>query len=115
MFRRDRSPSPTVGRASTVDRASSVGRSRRRLGAVAATALVAAVAMSGWVLPGLSLLGTALVAAPTLAMAAMAVPLLGSADAENRTECERFVLLTAGAGHLLVLVWGLLLVLRGLG
>lgn len=76
--------------------------------------LAMAAAMSSWVLPGLSLPGTALVAAPALVMAAMAVPLLGSADAENRTECERFVLLTAGAGHLLVLVWAILLVLRGL-
>jgi 1,4-dihydroxy-2-naphthoate octaprenyltransferase len=55
-------------------------------------------------------LGTALVAAPTLAMAALAVPLLGSADAENRAECERFVLLAAGAGHLLLFNWGVALV-----
>ena len=47
-------------------------------------------------------------------VAALAVPLLGSADAENRPECERFVLLTAGAGQLLVLLWALALALRGL-
>ena len=57
---------------------------------------------------------TALVAAPALVMATMAVPLLGSADAENRAECERFVMLSAGAGHLLLLGWGVALVLRGL-
>lgn len=76
--------------------------------------LAMAAAMGSWVVPGLSLLGTALVAAPTLAMAALAVPLLGSADAENRAECERFVLLAAGAGHLLLFNWGVALVLRGL-
>jgi 1,4-dihydroxy-2-naphthoate octaprenyltransferase len=76
--------------------------------------LVMAAAMSSWVLPGLSLPATALVAAPALGVAALALPLLGSADAENRTECERFVFLTAGAGHLLILSWGLVLVLRGL-
>ena len=40
--------------------------------------------------------------------------LIGSADAENRAECERFVMLSAGAGHLLLLGWGVALVLRGL-
>lgn len=76
--------------------------------------LAMAAAMGSWVVPGLSLLGTALAAAPTLGMAALAVPLLGSADAENRSECERFVLLTAGAGHLLLLNWALVLVVRAL-
>ena len=76
--------------------------------------LAMAAAMGSWVVPGLSLLTTALVAAPALVMAAMAVPLLGSADAENRAECERFVMLSAGAGHLLLLGWGVALVLRGL-
>lgn len=76
--------------------------------------LAMAAALGGFVVPGLSLLGTALVAAPTLGMAALAVPLLGSADAENRAECERFVLLTAGAGHLLLVSWSLALVVRAL-
>lgn len=76
--------------------------------------LAMAAAMGSWVVPGLSLLTTALVAAPALVMATMAVPLLGSADAENRAECERFVMLSAGAGHLLLLGWGVALVLRGL-
>ena len=76
--------------------------------------LAMAAAMGSWVVPGLSLLTTALVAVPALVMAAMAVPLLGSADAENRAECERFVMLSAGAGHLLLLGWGVALVLRGL-
>lgn len=76
--------------------------------------LVMAAAMSSWVLPGLSLAATVLVAAPALGVAGLALPLLGSADAENRGECERFVLLAAGAGHVLMLSWGLALVLRGL-
>ena len=76
--------------------------------------LAMAAAMGSWVVPGLSLLATALVAGPALVMAALAVPLLGSADAENRAECERFVMLSAGAGHLLLLGWGVVLVLRGL-
>lgn len=76
--------------------------------------LAMAAALSAWVLPGLPLWGAALLAAPVLGVAALAVPLLGSADAENRAECERFTLLTAGAGHLLVVLWSLALVLRGL-
>lgn len=76
--------------------------------------LAMAAALSSWVLPGLPLWGAMLVAAPVLAVAALAVPLLGSADAENRAECERFVLLAAGAAHLLVVLWTLGLVLRGL-
>lgn len=76
--------------------------------------LLMAAAMGSWVVPGLSLLGTALAAAPTLGMVALAVPLLGSADAESRSECERFVLLAAGAGHLLLLNWALVLVVRAL-
>jgi 1,4-dihydroxy-2-naphthoate octaprenyltransferase len=76
--------------------------------------LAMATAMSGLVLPGLPTWGSVLVAAPVLAVAALAVPLLGSADAENRRECERFVLLTAGAAQLLVVLWALALVLRAL-
>lgn len=73
-----------------------------------------AAAMSGWVIAGLPMWGSWAIAAPVLGVASLAVPLLGSADAENRTECERFVLLTAGAGHLLVLLWAAVLVLRRL-
>ncbi len=76
--------------------------------------LAMAAAMSGLVLPGLPTWGAALIAAPVLAVAALAVPLLGSADAENRPECERFVLLAAGAAHLLVVLWIAALALRGL-
>lgn len=76
--------------------------------------LAMSAAMSGQVLPGLPTWGAALLAAPVFALAALAVPLLGSADAENRPECERFVLLTASAAHLLVLLWTLALVLRSL-
>ncbi len=76
--------------------------------------LAMAAAMSGLVLPGLPTVVVVLLAVPVLAVAALAVPLLGSADAENGRECERFVLLTAGAAQLLVLLWALALVLRGL-
>ena len=76
--------------------------------------LAMATAMSGLVLPGLPTWAALVIGAPVLAVAALAVPLLGSADAENRPECERFVLLTAGAGQLLVLLWALALALRGL-
>jgi len=76
--------------------------------------LAMATAMSGLVLPGSPTWVGVVIAVPVLAALALAVPLLGSADAENRPECERFVLLTAGAGQLLVLLWALALVLRGL-
>jgi len=76
--------------------------------------LAIAAAMSGWVLPGLPSWAAAALAVPVLGVAATAVPLLGSADAENRAECERFVMTTAGAAHLLVLLWAAALVLRGL-
>jgi len=75
--------------------------------------LAIAAAMSGWVLPGLPLWAAVALAGPVLGVAATAVPLLGSADAENRAECERFVMTTAGAAHLLVLLWAAALVLRG--
>jgi len=73
-----------------------------------------ATAMSGMVLPWLPTWGAAALALPVLGVAALAVPLLGSADAEHGRECERFVLLVAGAAQLLVLLWTLALVLRGL-
>ena len=76
--------------------------------------LAMATAMSGWVVPGLPFWAAVGLAVPVLGVAAMAVPLLGSADAENRVECERFVMTTAGAAHLLVLLWAAALVLRGL-
>ena len=73
-----------------------------------------AAAMRGWVIAGLPTWGAWAIEAPVLGVTALAVPLLGSADAENRAACERFVLLTAGAGHLLVLLWAAALVLRRL-
>ncbi|MBA3548021.1 MAG: prenyltransferase [Nannocystis sp.] len=76
--------------------------------------LAMATAMSGLVLPGLPTWGAVVIAVPVLGVAALAVPLLGSADAENRRECERFVMLAAGASQLLVLLWALVLVGRGL-
>ncbi len=74
-----------------------------------------AAAMSGWVISGLPWWGAVIVAVPVIGVASLAVPLLASADAENRGACERFVLITAGAGHLLVLLWAAALVLRRLG
>lgn len=75
--------------------------------------LVLAAAASGLVLP-LSPLGVGLLALPVLALVGLAVPLLGSADAENREECERFGMLVAGAAHLLVVLWSLGFVVLGL-
>lgn len=75
--------------------------------------LAISAACSGLVLP-VSRVGAALLAAPVLAVAALAVPLLGSADAENRAECERFAVIVAGAAHLLVLLWAAGFVVLGL-
>jgi 1,4-dihydroxy-2-naphthoate octaprenyltransferase len=76
--------------------------------------LVMAAAMGGWVVPGLSRVQVALLAAPTLALAAMCVPSLGSADAEQRDECRRFVLLAGAATQLQIVAWSLALVIVGL-
>lgn len=75
--------------------------------------LAVAAACSGLVLP-VTRVGAALLAVPVLAVAALAVPLLGSADAENRGECERFGMIVAGAAHLLVVLWSLGFVVLGL-
>lgn len=76
--------------------------------------LVMAAAMGGWVAPGLTRTWLVLLLVPTLALAAACVPLLGSADAENRDECRRFVVLAAGAAHLQCVLWSLALVVLGL-
>lgn len=75
--------------------------------------LALSAACSGLVLP-VTRVQAALLAVPVLAVAALAVPLLGSADAENRDECERFGMLVAGAAHLLVVLWSLGFVVLGL-
>jgi 1,4-dihydroxy-2-naphthoate octaprenyltransferase len=75
--------------------------------------LVMAALMGGFVVPGLSMVHVALLAAPALGLVAACVPLLGSADAEQRDECRRFVLLAAGAVHLQCIVWSLALVVVG--
>lgn len=75
--------------------------------------LAISAACSGLVLP-VTGVGAAMLAAPVLAVAALAVPLLGSADAENRGECERFGMIVSGAAHLLVLVWSAGFVVVGL-
>lgn len=76
--------------------------------------LTMAAAMGGWVVPDLSRLQVALLAAPALVMVATSVPLLGSADAEQRDECRRFVLLAGGAAHVQVIAWCTALVVVGL-
>ncbi|MEZ4379877.1 MAG: prenyltransferase [Nannocystaceae bacterium] len=53
-------------------------------------------------------------AAPAIALAILGARLLGSADAANPGECQRFVALVGGAGHALLLVWSIALVLIGL-
>jgi len=75
--------------------------------------LAISAACSGLVLP-VTRVGAALLAVPVLAVAALAVPLLGSADAENRAECERFGMIVAGAAHLLVVLWSVGFVVLGL-
>lgn len=76
--------------------------------------LTMAALMGGLVVPGLGAWSVALLAAPTLALVAACVPLLGSADAENRDECRRFVVLAGGAAHLQCVVWSVALVVVGL-
>ena len=76
--------------------------------------LTMAALMGGLVVPGVGALTVALLAAPTLALVAACVPLLGSSDAEQRDECRRFVLLGGGAAHLQCVVWSLALVVVGL-
>lgn len=76
--------------------------------------LVMAALMGGFVVPGLGVLAVALLAAPALVLVARCVPMLGSADAEQRDECRRFVVLAAGAAHLQCLLWSLALVVVGL-
>lgn len=76
--------------------------------------LVMAALMGGFVVPGLGALQVALLAAPALVLVARSVPSLGSADAEQKDECRRFVLLAAGAAHLQCLLWCLALVVVGL-
>lgn len=75
--------------------------------------LAISAAASGLVLP-VSTFGAVALGLPVLAVAALAVPLLGSADAENRGECERFATIVAGAAHLLVVLWSLGFVVLGL-
>ncbi|MDC0671364.1 prenyltransferase [Nannocystis radixulma] len=76
--------------------------------------LVMATLMGGLVVPGLGTLAVALLAAPALVLVARCVPLLGSADAEQRDECRRFILLAAGAAHLQCVLWSLALIVVGL-
>lgn len=76
--------------------------------------LTMAALMGGLVVPGLAPLHVALLAAPALVLVARCVPLLGSADAEQRDECRRFILLAAGAAHLQCVLWSLALVFVGL-
>lgn len=76
--------------------------------------LVMAALMGGMVVPGLGVGLVALLAAPTLALVASCVPSLGSADAEQKDECRRFILLAGGGAHLQCVIWSLALVVVGL-
>ncbi|MCB9566629.1 MAG: prenyltransferase [Myxococcales bacterium] len=66
------------------------------------------------VIPDFSRTIDLLFAAPALVLAVLGARLLGSADAVNRDECERFVLLVGGAGHALLLAWSVALFVIGL-
>ena len=69
----------------------------------------------GWlVVPGLPWWGTALVVAAPLVPLGFAAQLLGSADAGNRGECLRFVMLAAGAANLAMLAWMIAALIRSL-
>jgi 1,4-dihydroxy-2-naphthoate octaprenyltransferase len=60
----------------------------------------------GWLMvPGLPWWGIALIIAVPMVPILMAARLLGSADAGNRGECLRFVMLGAGAANLAMLAW----------
>jgi len=74
--------------------------------------LVAAL-LANLVLPELSLPLDLALAAPAAALLYLGARLLGSADAENRGECERFVLLVGGAGHVLLITWSIALLVVG--
>ena len=67
--------------------------------------LVAAIAFGWLVVPGLPWWGLALVIGLPLVPLFFAAQLLGSADAGNRGECLRFVMLGAGAANLAMLAW----------
>ncbi|MFO7565815.1 MAG: prenyltransferase [Enhygromyxa sp.] len=71
----------------------------------------------GWlVVPSLPWWGVALIIAAPMIPVLAAARLLGSADAGNRGECLRFVMLGAGAANLAMLAWMLAaLLLRWLG
>lgn len=88
------------------------GQWRTRRHAIELT-LVAAL-LANMVLPELSLPLDLLLAAPAVALLVIGARLLGSADADNPDECERFVLFVGGAGHVLLITWSLALVVIGL-
>ena len=66
------------------------------------------------VIPDFSRVLDLVFAAPAITLAILGARLLGSADAQNPDECERFVMLVGGAGHLLLVVWSIALVAIGL-
>ena len=66
------------------------------------------------VIPDFSRILDLIFAAPAIVLAILGARLLGSADAQNSDECERFVMLVGGAGHLLLMAWSLALVAIGL-
>jgi 1,4-dihydroxy-2-naphthoate octaprenyltransferase len=74
--------------------------------------LVVAIAFGWLVVPGLPWWGIAAIIAVPLWPVVAAVRLLGSADAGNRGECLRFVLLGAGAANLAMVTWMLAALLQ---
>jgi 1,4-dihydroxy-2-naphthoate octaprenyltransferase len=89
-----------------------VGQFRARRHAIELT-LVAAL-LANLVLPELSTLLDLALAVPAAALLYGGARLLGTADAEDHGECERFVGLVGGAGHVLLLTWSLALLIVGI-
>ena len=76
--------------------------------------LLVVAALFGWlVVPDLPAWALVLIVVAPLVPIVAAARLLGSADAGNRGECLRFVLLGAGAGNLAMLAWTVAAVIRG--
>ena len=76
--------------------------------------LLVAIAFGWLVVPGLPWWGTAMIIIAPLVPLFFAAQLLGSADAGNRGECLRFVMLAAGAANLAMAAWMVAALIRSL-
>lgn len=76
--------------------------------------LLVAIAFGWLVVPGLPWWGTAMIILAPLVPLFFAAQLLGSADAGNRGECLRFVMLAAGAANLAMAAWMVAALIRSL-